>query len=173
MLGRPAADEAASYYFRYIDRVAGDDPLLELETQLDRLSPLLETFSEESSLTRYAADKWSVRQVWSHVNDAERLFVSRALWFARGLESALPGFDQEPCAAAARADAVSWNAHCGEFRHIRHATVAFFRNLPDQAWGAAGVASGNRFTVRALAYIVAGHADHHASVLKERYAIRD
>jgi DinB family protein len=171
MPGRPGSDEAAPYYFRYIDRIAGNDPLAELETQLDGFLPLLNAFSEESSLARYAADKWSVRQVWSHVNDSERVFVSRAFWFARGFDSALPGFDEKPCAAAARADEISWAAHVAEFGHLRRSTVAFFRHLPDRAWDAAGVASGNPFTVRALAYIVAGHADHHASILRERYTV--
>ncbi len=169
MLGRPVSDEAAPYYFRYIERVADDDPLCALETQLDAVLPVLRGFTEDSSRARYAPGKWSVRQVWSHVNDAERVFVSRALWFARGFGSPLPSFDEGTCAAAARADDVAWAAHVEEFHFLRLSTVAFFRNLPAGSWSARGVASGNPFTVRALAFIVAGHADHHAAILRERY----
>ncbi len=125
--------------------------------------------SEEKSLYRYAPEKWSVRQVVNHVNDTERVFVSRAFWFARGFDSPLPSYDQDLSAAAARADEVPWADHVEEFRGIRLATVAFFRNLPAAAWGRSGIASGNPFSVRALAYITAGHASHHVAILQERY----
>jgi hypothetical protein len=129
----------------------------------------LRGISEEKSLHRYAPGKWSIRQLWNHVNDCERLFVFRAFWFARGFDSPMPSFDQDPAAVAARADDFSWASHVEEFRGIRLSTVAFFRNLPSEAWSRKGVASGNSCTVRALAYIAAGHAAHHASILRERY----
>ncbi|HLN58016.1 MAG TPA: DinB family protein, partial [Thermoanaerobaculia bacterium] len=107
----------------------------------------------------------------SHVNDTERVFVSRAFWFARGFDSPLPSFDQDISAAAARADEVSWASHVEEFRAIRLATLAFFRNLQGEAWSRSGIASGNPFSVRALAYITAGHTSHHAAILRERYLL--
>ncbi len=105
----------------------------------------------------------------SYVNDSERTFLFRAFWFARGFESALPSFDQDVCAGAARADEFSWARHVEEFLEVRSSTVAFFRNLPAEAWMRTGVASGNPFTVRALAYILAGHVAHHRAILQERY----
>lgn len=169
MTGRPDQSEAAAYYFRYIDRVPSGDIVIRLETQLAEFSALLQGISEEQSLHRYAPDKWSIRQLWNHVTDTERVFLFRALWFARRFADALPSFEQEPAAAAACADAVPWARHVDEFRAVRQATVALFRNLPAEAWSRRGIASGNPVTVRALAYIAAGHADHHASVLRERY----
>jgi len=100
---------------------------------------------------------------------AKPFFVHRALWFARGFDSPLPSFEQEIAVAAAGADAISWARHVEEFRAVRLATVPLFRNLPAEAWTKQGVASGNPVTVRALAWITAGHADHHAAVLRERY----
>src|SRR4051794_35586075 len=91
---RPHPDEAAPYYFTYIDRVTTDDILGELKTQLDRTLHLAATISEEKSLHHYAPEKWSIRQVLNHINDTERVFLYRALWFARGFETPLPGFDQ-------------------------------------------------------------------------------
>ena len=169
MVGRPEPDEAAPYYFRYIDRVGSGDIVRILQAQLEETSVLLLDISEEKSLHRYEPEKWSIRQVVNHVNDTERVFVSRALWFARGFESPLPSFDQGISAAAARADEVSWAGHVEEFRGIRLATVAFFRNLPADAWSRSGIASGNPFSVRALAYITAGHTSHHAEILQARY----
>jgi hypothetical protein len=107
--------------------------------------------------------------MWSHVNDTERVFQSRALWFGRGLEGPLPSFDQILGARGARADEISWAAHVEDFRAVRLATMTLFRNLPEDAWMRSGVASGNPVTVRALAYIIAGHAAHHRSILEERY----
>jgi len=175
MIGRPERTEAAPYYFTYIDQVAGnngdgDGDILDiLESQTDETTAFLRDISEEKSLYRYAPGKWSIRQMWSHVNDAERIFTSRALWFARGFESPLPSFDQEVAVAAAGADTVEWARHVEEFRQIRMATVALFRNLPADAWQRRGTASGNVISVRALAYLVAGHAAHHLTALRERY----
>lgn len=169
MIGPPARDEAAPYYFKYIDRIASNDIVGVLATQLDETNQVVQEISEEKSLYRYAPDKWSIRQVVNHVNDTERVFVSRALWFARGFDSSLPSFDENISAAAAGADGVSWASHIEELRSIRQATLAFFRNLPADAWMRSGIASDNPFSVRALAYICAGHLAHHLAILQERY----
>jgi len=169
MLGRPQPNEAASYYSTYIDRVTNDDIVAVLTTQLDETVEFLSAISEEQSLQRYAPDKWSMRELLGHVNDTERVFMFRAIWFARGFADALPSFDQEIGFKAAESDRVSWANHISEFRAIRSSTLAFFRNLPDEAWSRSGIASDNAVTVRALAYIIAGHVSHHVNVLRERY----
>jgi hypothetical protein len=169
MVGRPEKNEAAPYYFMYIDRVQSDNIVAAIEAQMDETLVFLRAISEAQSLHRYAPEKWSVRQVLNHLNDAERVFTFRAFWFARGFDSPLPGMDQNTCAAAAGADEVSWAGQVEEFRAIRMATTAFFKNLPAEAWARSGVASDNPFTVRALAYIVAGHVVHHRAILEERY----
>lgn len=169
MRGLPDRSEAAPYYFRYIDRVASGDIIEILEAQREEALRLFPGISEAASLHRYAPGKWTIREVLNHVNDTERVFLFRALWFARGFESPLPSFEQEPATAAARANEIPWTAHVSEFRAVREATQAFFRNLPEEGWSRSGIASGNPFTVRALAYIIAGHAAHHMAVLEERY----
>jgi hypothetical protein len=169
MLGRPQPNEAASYYSLYIDRVPSDDVVAVLTTQLEEAVDFLSEMSEQQSLHRYAPDKWSMRELLGHVNDTERVFMFRALWFARGFQDPLPSFDQEIGFKAAESDNVSWASHVAEFRAIRSATLAFFRNLPSDAWLRSGIASDNSVTVRALAYIVAGHVAHHLAILRERY----
>lgn len=166
---RPEAHEAVPYYSTYIDKVPPGDIRRILETQGKGTRRFLEAISEKKSRHRYAAGKWSLRQVLSHINDTERLFVFRAFWFARGFDSPLPSFEQEVAAAAAGADDVSWARHVAEFEAIRRSTTIFFRNLPDAAWSRKGTASGNPFTVRALAWIAAGHVAHHIGLVKERY----
>ena len=165
----PARNEAADYYFTYIDKVPQGDICEILKTQVTETLGLLHGISEEQSLARYAPDKWSIRQVVSHLNDTERLFVFRAMWFARGFDSPLPSFDQDVAVSTAGADERPLRSHVEEFQAIRAATLAFFQHLPADAWMRRGIASDNPFTVRALAYISAGHVTHHARILRERY----
>jgi hypothetical protein len=169
VIGIPERSEASEYYFTYIKRITNGDILSVLESQIETTTAFLRGISDEKSLHRYAPDKWSIRQMWNHVNDAERIFAGRALWFARGLETALPSFDQNVAVAAAHADSINWALHIEEFRHIRTASVDLFQSLPAEAWKRTGVASGNPFSVRAVAYVVAGHVDHHMALLRERY----
>lgn len=161
--------EAAEYYFTYINQVGEGDicPILD-EQGADTLA-FFRTISDEASLRRYAPDKWSIRQVVGHLNDTERLFVFRALWFARGFDSPLPSFDQNVAMPASGADVRSWSGLVEEFRTVRAATLTFFRSLPEEAWMRRGIASDNPFTVRALAYIAAGHVIHHTKIVKTRY----
>ena len=169
MRGRPESSEAAAYYFTYIDKVQGDDPLAAIEIQLEEYLPLLAAISEEKSLHRYGPGKWSIRQVLNHVSDTERSFAFRALWFARGFDTPLPSYDPDTAAGGAQADAVPWSAHVEEFRRVRLATISLFQNLPADAWMRTGVASGKTFTVRALAFLIPGHATHHFDIMREKY----
>jgi hypothetical protein len=166
---RPDRSEAAEYYFTYINQVPDGNIVEILDRQLPETIAFLEGIPEVRTLYRYAPDKWSIREVVSHINDCERLFVFRAFWFARGFDTPLPSFDQNVAIAGAGADARSWQSHLQELRGVRASTLEFFRSVPDDAWMRRGVASGNPFTVRALAYITAGHVFHHTRILRERY----
>jgi hypothetical protein len=169
MSGRPDSTEAAPYYFTYIDQVTGDNIAGVIESQLDECLAVFADISEQKSLYRYAADKWSIRQVLNHVTDTERAFAFRALWFARGFQTPLPSYDQNIAACGAEADRIGWAAHVEEFRRVRLATISLFENLPEEAWLRRGIASDNPFTVRALAFLVAGHVTHHLRLIRERY----
>lgn len=167
--GRPQRHEADAYYFRYMDLIPGDEPVGAMRAQAEEVAALAATVGEEQSQRSYAPAKWTLRQVLSHINDTERVFAFRALWFARGFEAALPGFDQDVAAASAGADAVTWRAHLEEFHHVRLASIALFSHLSAAAWDRSGTASGTRMSVRALAYLIPGHAAHHLEVMRERY----
>jgi uncharacterized damage-inducible protein DinB len=169
MNGRPQPDEAAPYYFTYIDQVPGENALAVIESQLEEHHQLLSTISEDKSLYRYAAEKWSIRQVVNHLSDTERAFAFRALWFARGFDTPLPGYDQTIAAAGAQADAITWSSHVEEFERTRLATISLFRNLPPESWMRTGIASDHPFTVRALSFIIAGHVTHHLKIVRQRY----
>jgi len=165
----PDRSEAAESYFTYIDKVPPGDIRIVLARQAADTLRQLRGISDKQSLHRYAPGKWSVREVVSHVNDAERVFAFRAFWFARGFEAPMPSFDQDAGMPFAMADERSWASHLSEFTAIRSATVALFDALPDAAWDRRGIASGNPVTVRALAFICAGHVSHHLGVLQDHY----
>jgi len=166
---RPQSTEAAPYYFKYIDLITSEDIVPAIAGQLGETLQFLEGISEEQSLHSYAAGKWTIRELLNHVNDGERLFLSRAFGFARGFQDALPSFDQEVAVQMAHANDTSWAQLLEEFKNVRLATISFFNNLPAEAWSRTGVASDSPVTVRALAYIIAGHVAHHRGVLQEKY----
>jgi hypothetical protein len=131
---------------------------------------LIRSIPEGRADHRYAPDKWSIRQVFHHVIDTERVFGFRAFWFARGGGAELPSFEQDDFikGVPARQPLASLAA---EFDHLRQSHIDFFRALEPEAWRRSGIASGNPFTVRALAAIIVGHSRHHAAVLRERYGV--
>ena len=166
---RPQTTEAAHYYFKYIDLVTSDDIVPTFENQMAEMLQFLSGISEEQSLHSYEPGKWTIREVLNHVNDGERVFAGRAFWFARGFTDALPSFEQDVAVQMAHANNSSWADLVDEFKNVRLATISFFKSLPDEAWGRTGVASDNPVSVRALAYIIAGHVAHHQRVLREKY----
>jgi len=166
---RPQTTEAAEYYFTYIDLITSDDVVPAMKDQLGQTVRFLEGISEEQSLKSYAPGKWTIREILNHVNDGERVFLGRAFWFARGFQDALPSFDQNVAVQHANANDTSWATLIEEFQTVRAATISFFDSLPAEAWSRSGVASDNPVTVRALAYIIAGHLAHHVNVLRARY----
>ena len=153
----PQPGEYSPHYHRYISLVAGNDILASLDEQRRRMILLL------------SGGKWSAKEVLGHVNDAERIFAYRALRIARHDSTPLEGFEQDdyvrngPFGQRPLADLIE------DFIAVRRATLSLLRNLDEAAWSARGIANKNEVTVRALAYIVAGHELHHRGILEEKY----
>jgi hypothetical protein len=168
-IGRPAVGEFAPYYGRYIEQVPDGDILELLERQGRETVALLRPVDEHKAGYRYAAGKWSIREVVGHLIDCERVFTYRAVSFARSDANALPGFDENEWAAVSNADRRTLASLLTELAAVRAATVALFRGFGETELARHGTASGNRVTVRGLLYIVAGHERHHVRILRERY----
>lgn len=166
---RPDSSEYAEYYAGYVSNVPDGDILSLLQSEADRTSELLKGMSSEQASYRYADDKWSVKEVFGHVIDAERMFGNRAFCFAREDRAPLPGFEQTEYAKSSNASTRSMADLVDEFRAVRQSNLALFRSLDDDAWSHRGIGSGCEFTVRALAYIILGHELHHRAVIRERY----
>ena len=169
--GRPRSDEYAEFYEPYIAAVR--EPLLDtLESEADVWRALLAEVPAEREGHRYAPGKWSIREVVGHVIDAERMFAVRAMAFARGDRSHFPSFDENEYAANSGADQRELADLARELSAVRRATVLLLRSFDEKAWRRRGTASGYEFTVRSLAWIIAGHSRHHRRVLAQRYLDR-
>lgn len=168
---RPDPSEHVPYFSRYIDLVPETDILGAIERQTMETQRLLSKIDESRAGYRYAPDKWSIRQVVGHIEDSERVFAYRALSIARGEQQPLPGFDEKAWMLTAPFDSSTLRQRTESFGFVRRSTIELFRSLDDEAWERSGVANNNPISVRALAYIVAGHERHHLGVLRERYAI--
>jgi hypothetical protein len=166
---RPAEDEYAPFYARYVSRVADGDVVRQLEAQDAELAQLLGGLDEARAAHSYAPDKWSIKQMVGHLADTERIMTYRLLRIARGDATPLPGFDENAYADHAASDARTLADLLAEWRAVRAATLPLLAGLPAEAWGRTGSANGHAISARALAWIVAGHVTHHVAVLHERY----
>ncbi|MGE5353156.1 MAG: DinB family protein [Acidobacteriota bacterium] len=166
---RPDSTEYAPYYEQYISAVPEGDLIHILEEQLETSSTLFKSLSDAQAITSYQQGKWTIKQVLRHIIDAERIFTFRALCFARGEHQELPGFDQDEYVRQSDCNEYPWHDLVEEFQHVRRSTISLFRSLPPDAWYKRGVASKFEVTVRALAYITAGHERHHTDVIRTRY----
>lgn len=168
-VARPEPGEYAPYYDRYISLIPGNDILSTLDEQRRQMLLLLSCRDEAEGNFRYAPDKWNAKEVIGHVNDTERIFAYRALRIARGDQTPVEGFEQDdyvrngPFAHRTLSDLIE------DYIAVRRATLSLLRNLDEAAWLRRGVANKNEVSVRALAYVIAGHELHHRRILEQKY----
>jgi hypothetical protein len=164
---RPQPSEYGAFSAGYIARVPDGGWLERLEVQPAELRQLLATYDDERAALPLAPGKWSLLDLLTHLSDTERVFAFRLLWFARGDASELPGFDQDAWARNAGATRRSLAEALDEFAAVRQASLALLRSLPDEAADRRGVANGHPISVRALAWMIPGHAQHHLDALRD------
>ncbi|MCU1347380.1 MAG: damage-inducible protein DinB [Acidobacteria bacterium] len=169
---RPAENDYSSPYADYVSLVPEDDVLPVFERQLRETQRLIASLDDTRATHRYAEGKWSVKEVIGHLTDGERIFGCRALCIARGEKSSLPGFDENAYMKAANFDAWPLDDLAEAYALARRANIVLFRNLDEDGWNRRGVANDSEITVRALAFVIAGHERHHLKVLRERYLIQ-
>ena len=166
---RPEPGEYAPYYDRYISLIPGSDILTTLETQRRQMLLLLSGRDDSHADFRYAADKWSGKQVLGHVCDTERIFAYRALRIARADRTPIEGFEQDdyvrngPFAKHPLAEVIE------DYIAVRRTTMTLLRNLDEEAWNRRGIANKNEISTRAMAYLIAGHELHHRRILEQKY----
>jgi hypothetical protein len=168
---RPEATEYASFFHGYVASVPEGDIVELLRSGGRELLEAIGGIPEERGGHRYGPDKWSIREVIGHLIDAERIFSYRALRIARGDQTMLPGFDENEYVKSAGSDQRTLADLARELAAVRESTVLLFESLPDDVWARLGNANGTAMSVRALAYVAAGHPTHHLKILRERYGV--
>src|ERR1700738_3832717 len=166
---KPEKGELLPYYERDIDLVGSGDVLAILSRQMAETQALLRSLPASVATYRYAPGKWSVNEVIGHLIDSERIFAGRALRFARNDPTPLPGFEQDDYVTNSSFDGYPLAELASELGAVRESTLFLFKHLEEDAWMRRGVANGADVSVRALAYIIAGHELHHREILRARY----
>ncbi|MBI3409654.1 MAG: DinB family protein [Planctomycetes bacterium] len=167
---RPQPSEHAPYWERYIKLVPEDDIVAAMEAQLADTMPFLRSVPENRARELHPPYTWTIKEVVGHLCDCERIFVYRALRFARSDSTPLAGFEENDYVAAAPFKRISLSRLITEFELSRRAHLAFFGNLDDAAWSRSGQSNNNAMTVRAAAYVIVGHVRHHMAILRNRFA---
>jgi hypothetical protein len=168
-MNRPAETEYAPGFQSYVGQVNETDIMAVLRSEIDDLDVLLGRVPAEKETYAYAEGKWTIREIVGHLIDGERVFGYRALCIARGEQQNLPGFEQDDYLRASPYNRVDLEDLLSEMRLVRLSNIAMFRTLDEEAWNRVGIANNTQVTVRALAFIMAGHMRHHMNVLRERY----
>ncbi|HLM61850.1 MAG TPA: DinB family protein [Pyrinomonadaceae bacterium] len=171
MILRPEKTEYAEFYANYVALANEGDVISALQNQTDDLRELLANVSGEKANFRYAAGKWSIKELFGHIIDAERVFSYRVLRISRGDETPLAGFEENSYVADSNFNNTNLADLIEEFSLLRAANVLMFKNLTEEQWVRRGTASDTTISVRALAFIMVGHVRHHANILRERYLV--
>ena len=167
---KPKEGEYAPYAIQYIGLLPDDGLVLgHLQKNLETTRAFLLSLPEDKLLYRYAADKWTIKEVVLHIADDERIYAYRALRFARHDATELPGFDQDDYTRYAGANQRSLDDLLDELATVRAATLSLYTGIENDALTRAGVANRNVMSVRAIAYHIAGHELRHLNIIRERY----
>ena len=169
LISRPEPGEYPGELNQYISLVPGNDLLGYFDTQTLSVVTLACTLSEEQLLYRYAEGKWSVKDIFCHLIDCERIYNYRALCIARGDKTALPGFEENDYAKTAHADIRDINDIVDEYKSVRASSIELFKSFDEKILFRSGIANNSARSVRAIGYSLAGHEIHHLNVIKERY----
>jgi hypothetical protein len=166
---RPDLNRVPEFYHNYINQVPEDD----LATSFKNQSPLFIDFVKNIPANKidyaYAEGKWTIKEAFQHIIDAERIFCYRALRFARKDPTPLPSFDENLFAQNAKADKRNWNDLIEEFKTVRKATESLFSSFDEEQLNANGISNNHPNYVLAFGFILIGHSIHHIKVIKERY----
>jgi hypothetical protein len=169
MLERPGQEEYENFYQGYIDRVKSKDVIEFLKVQRRTMSKLFNSMSEDRISYKYAVDKWSVKQVLRHIIDTEIVFAYRVHAIAKSMSADLPGMDEQEYMDNTDDNQNSFEQLIDEFNNVRKSTISMIEGIEPSSFLKFGKANGFPVSVRAKVFILAGHAEHHKFILKEKY----
>ncbi len=168
---KPNATDYPEYFGKYISKVKEDDLREAFKNQLPIIQEFLQSVKEEKSMHAYAPGKWTLKDLWQHSIDTERIFQYRALCIARKETAPLPLMDENLYAQNANANTRSWQNLSVEFLNVRRSTEDLFKSFSEEMLQQQGMAGGKMVSVLSLGFIIVGHVTHHLKVAEEKYSI--
>ena len=166
---RPAPSEYPPFFDTYIRLVEEADLPELMARQIDETMAWYRGLSEAQAASRYAPDKWTIKQVLGHLADTERVMQYRALGVGRGDQTSFPSFEQDDYVATANSDARPWSVLLDDLKAVRQSSIQLFKSFDEAALDRVGKVNQKGMTARALGYIIVGHERHHLAILKDRY----
>ncbi len=168
---RPQPDEYGDFYKDYINLIHEPNVIQSLIRQGQKVYTIIRQLTDDEANHRYADEKWSVKEVMGHLIDTERIMAYRALCISRGEQTALPGYNHESYVEQGNFDKRSLQSLSTEYDALRNANISMFSNFSKKQTLRKGTANEVSVSVRALAFIIAGHGKHHLNILEEKYGI--
>lgn len=166
----PEPNEYAGYYSIYINNIPKNVNIINaLEHGREKVQSSIKSIPEEKGNFSYADGKWSIKEVFGHIADVERIMAYRALCIARGETKSLPGFEQDDYVREADFNKRSFHSLSDELLLLRNSNIALFKTFSDEILVRRGIANNKEFSVRSFLYIIAGHELHHLKILEEKY----
>ncbi|MBE0671774.1 MAG: DinB family protein [Anaerolineales bacterium] len=166
----PATEEYAPFYADYIQRAqARGDVIAALPKQIDEIRSALEKLTDTQARFRNGLAEWSIKEIVSHLIDAERVFSYRLLRISRNDKTPLPGFEQVDYVREAGADELALEDLLAEFEYLRRANILAVKNISEESAARVGTASSAAVSARALIFMLVGHVEHHMASLREKY----
>ncbi len=168
-MSKPSPTNYPGYFQKYIDQVPETDLFAALTNQSAGIEDFLNSIPEEKQTYAYAEGKWTIKEMLQHITDTERIFGYRALCFARGEKTNLPGFEENEYAAGSNANSRQWKSLVAEFIAVRKTIEMLFESFSEEALSKIGTANNNNSSVESIGFITVGHFYHHKKILQERY----
>lgn len=168
---RPTSNEYPAFYKNYVDNVKTENIIKELTNQVLDIQAIISEIPEDRENYVYAEGKWTIKEIIGHIIDTERIFGYRAMRFARKDKTPLSGFDESAFVTNGKFQNQTLYSLAHEFAIVREANLSLFKVWDEEALSQMGVANDVSISVRAILYIIAGHATHHINVIKSKYLL--
>ncbi len=162
-------DEYNPYYSNFIISLDETELIGGLQNNLNTTVSFFESIPEAKLNHAYQKGKWTIKNILQHLIDTERIFSYRALGFSRNDSTDFPGFEQDDYVTNADVSCKTKAELLEEYKAVRCASIAFFKNTPTSALAIIGKASGSEMSARAAGFIIIGHERHHCEVIKNKY----
>ena len=173
MITKPLPGEYPEWFAGEIEKVFYNDLIKGLGASYETTLPFLQNLEDEDLDYRYAEGKWTIKQIWQHISDVERVLNYRALRYARQDSTVLQGFDENKYAENSLADDSDFTDILNEYGLVRQSTIALFKSFTEEMFMYKGTAGKSTMTVRSVGYLILGHEIHHVNTIKEKYLLRN